>query len=183
MEYVGEIKAGIESPEEINKRKIMQYYGYTGLFGVIKFYFRYLISWILQTIARICPHYGISVRLQRIRGVKIGKHVFLGHGVNIDDLYPELITIEDYVGIGMGTIIFAHSNPTCSPYLKSKYYSREMKPVTIKKGSWITPGSIILAGITIGENSVVGAGSVVMKDVEPYTVVVGCPARVLKKLE
>ncbi|AKB19819.1 acetyltransferase [Methanosarcina sp. WH1] len=183
MEYSEEFNTRMENPEEINLREVMEYYGYTGSFGVIKFYFRYAINWILQTIAKICPHFGISVKLQRMRGVKIGKHVFLGPGVNIDDLYPELITIEDYVGIGMGTMIFAHSNPTCSPYLKKKYYPREVKPVTIKSGAWIAPGSIILAGITIGEHSVVGAGSVVMKNVEPYTVVVGCPARVLKKLE
>ena len=39
-----------------------------------------------------------------MRGIKIGKHVFLKSGVHLDYLYPELITIEDYVGIGMGTI-------------------------------------------------------------------------------
>ncbi len=183
MEYLEETNSRMENPEEINLREIMEYYGYTGSFGVIKFYFRYAINWILQTMAKICPHFGISAKLQRMRGVKIGKHVYLGPRVSLDDLYPELITIEDYVSIGMGTMIFAHSNPSCSSYLKTKYYPRELKPVTVKGGAWIAPGSIILAGITIGENSVVVAGSVVMKDVEPYTVVVGCPAKVLKKLE
>ena len=161
----------------------MEYYGYSGLSGAITFYIRYLISWILQTMAKICPHYGISAKLQRMRGVTIGRHVYLGTIVNLDDIYPELITIEDYVSIGMETMIFSHSNPRCSTYLKAKYCPREVKPVTVKTGAWITPGSIILVGVTIGENSVVGAGSVVMKDVEPYTVVVDCPARVLKKLE
>ncbi|AKB42295.1 MULTISPECIES: acyltransferase [Methanosarcina] len=173
----------MEEPEEINVRELMEYHGYSGSSGVIKFYFLYAVNWILQTMAKVCPHFGISVKLQRMRGVKIGKHVFLGSGVHLDDLYPELITIEDYVGIGMGTMVFAHSNPTCSQYLKTNYYPREVKPVTVKRGAWIAPGSIILAGITIGENSVVGAGSVVMKNVEPNTVVIGCPARVLKKLE
>ncbi len=151
MERFEEASIRMECPEKINERELMEYYGYTGSFGVIKFYFRYAFNWILQTMAKISPHYGISVKLQRMRGVNIGKHVFLGPGVNLDDLYPELITIEDYVGIGMGTMIFAHSNPTCSPpYLKTKYYPREVKPVTIKSGAWIAPGSIILAGITIG---------------------------------
>ncbi len=183
MEYFEEITKLMECPEKINEREVMDYYGYSGSFGVIKFYSRYLISWILQIMAKICPHYGISVKLQRMRGVKIGKHVFLGPGVNLDDLYPELVTIEDYVSIGMETMIFTHSNPRCSPYLKTKYCPRELKPVTVKKGAWIAPGSIILAGVTIGENSVIGAGSVVMKNVEPYTVVIGRPARVIKKLE
>jgi acetyltransferase-like isoleucine patch superfamily enzyme len=183
MENFEEIYSLMEHPEKINEREILEYYGYRGSFGVIKFYFRYAISWILQTIAKICPHYGISVKLQRMRGVKIGKHVYLGPGVNLDDLYPGLITIEDYVSIGMGTMIFSHSNPRCSPYLKTKHYPRKVEPVTIKRGAWIAPGSIILAGTTIGENSVVISGSVVMKNVEPYTAVIGCPARTLKKLE
>ena len=173
----------MEEPEELNIRELMEYYGYRGTSGVIKLYLWYGTGWMLQSLAKICPHPGISVKLQRMRGVNIGKHVFLGPHVNLDDVYPGLITIEDYVGIGMGTMILAHSNPTCSMELKTKYYPREFKPVTIKRGAWIAPGSIILAGITIGENSIVGAGSVVMKDVNPYTVVIGSPARVLKKLE
>lgn len=173
----------MEEPEEMNTRELMEYYDYKGTFGVIKLYFRYGISWMLQSVAKVCPHYGISVKLQKMRGVNIGKHVFLGPGVNIDDVYPNLVTIEDYVSIGMGTMIFAHSNPTCSIEIKTKYYPREFKPVTIKKGAWVAPGCMILAGVTIGENSIVGAGSIVMKDIEPYTVVGGCPAKLLKRLE
>jgi acetyltransferase-like isoleucine patch superfamily enzyme len=183
MEELEGIYTRMESPEKINEREILEYYGYKGLLGEIKFYLHYAINWILQDIAKICPHYGISVKLQRLRGVKIGKHVYLGPEVNLDDLYPGLITIEDYVSVGMRTMIFAHSNPRCSTYLKTKHFPKEVKPVTIKKGAWIAPGSIILSGITIGENSVVGAGSVVMKNVESNTVVIGSPAKVLKKLE
>jgi acetyltransferase-like isoleucine patch superfamily enzyme len=183
MEDLEEIYSRMERPEKINEREILEYYGYSGLLGVIRFYLRYTINWILQATAKTCPHYGISAKLQRMRGVKIGKHVYLGPGVNLDDLYPGMITIEDYVSIGMGTMIFSHSNPRCSPYLKTRHYPTEVKPVIIKRGAWIAPGSIILPGTTIGENSVVISGSVVMRNVEPYTAVVGCPAKVLKKFE
>jgi acetyltransferase-like isoleucine patch superfamily enzyme len=115
--------------------------------------------------------------------VKIGRHTFIGASVNIDDLYPGKVTIEDYVSIGMHTMIFAHSNPTCSLELKIKYYPRKVAPVMIKRGTWIAPGCIILAGVTIGENSVIGAGSVVVKDVPPYCVVGGSPAIILKHLD
>ena len=54
----------MEEPEEINIQELMEYYGYSGSFGVIKFYFRYTINWILQTMAKICPHFGRSVKLQ-----------------------------------------------------------------------------------------------------------------------
>ena len=175
-------KSHREEPEQINQRELMEYYGDKGLTGHIRYYLRHLRNWILQSWAKKSPHPGLAVVLQRARGVNIGKHVFLGPRVNIDDLYPQLITIEDFVSIGMNTMIFAHSNPTCSLELKQTYYPRKVAPTTIKKGAWITPGCIILAGVTIGENSVVGAGSVVTKDVEPYTIVAGNPAKLVKRL-
>ncbi len=173
----------MEEPEPINQRELMKYYGDKGALGIARYYLRFLYNWILQSLAKASPHPGVAVWLQRARGVKIGKHVFIGAGVNIDDLYPHLITIEDYVSIGMRTMIFAHSNPTCSAEIKEKYYPRKVAPTTIEKGAWIPPGCIILAGVTIGENSIVGAGSVISKDVEPYTVVAGNPASLVKRLE
>ena len=55
-------------------------------------------------------------------------------------------------------------------------------PVKIGRGAWIAINVVILPGVTIGENSIVAAGSVVTKDVPPYTVVGGSPARELKKI-
>lgn len=161
----------------------MEFYGYTGVPGTVKYYFRYLFSWVMQSLARRSPHPGLAVAIQRARGVKIGRHVYLGPNTNLDDLYPGLIMIEDYVSIGMESLVFAHSNPTCSLEIKMKYYPRLVKPTCIKTGAWIAPRCIILAGTTIGENSVVGAGSVVVKDVEPYTVVAGNPAKLIKRLK
>jgi len=172
-----------EEPEQINRRELMEYYGYKGRIGIIRYSFRYLCSWCLQTLAKISPHPGLAVILQRMRGVKIGNHVYIGPGVNIDALYPHLVTIEDYVSVGMNTMIFAHSNPTCSLEIKQRYYPRRVAPTIIKKGAWIPPGCIILAGVTIGENSIIGAGTVVIKDVEAYTLVAGNPAKLVRKLE
>lgn len=56
------------------------------------------------------------------------------------------------------------------------------KPVHIGKNVWIGSNSTVLPGITIGENAVVGAGSVVTKDVPPMTVVAGNPARIIKEI-
>jgi acetyltransferase-like isoleucine patch superfamily enzyme len=56
------------------------------------------------------------------------------------------------------------------------------KAIVVNDGAWIGAGAIILSGVTIGENSVVGAGSVVTKDVPPQTVVAGNPARVVKQI-
>ena len=171
-----------EKPEEINRREIMEYYGYKGRLGLVRLSFRLFKAWFLQYLASRSPYFGLTVKLQRMRGVKIGKHVYIGSEMYIDLLYPHLITIEDYVSIGMRCMIFAHSNPTTSLEIKQKYYPRICKPVVIKRGAWIAPGSIILAGVTIGENSIVGAGSVVVCNVEPYTVVGGTPAKFIKSL-
>jgi acetyltransferase-like isoleucine patch superfamily enzyme len=172
-----------EEPEQINQRELMEYYGDKGFFGYVKFYSRLLRSWILQTLAKKSPHPRLTVVLQRARGVNIGKHVYVGPGVNIDDLYPHLVTLEDYVSIGMNSMIFAHSNPTCSIEIKQRFYPRKVAPTIIRRGAWIPPGCIILAGVTIGENGIVGAGSVVIKDVEPYTIVAGNPAKLVKRLD
>jgi len=173
----------MENPEEINERELMDYYGYKGMIGNVKLKLRLLRSWVLQFLASFSPSSHLAVIFQRARGVKIGRHAFLGPNVSIDLLYPQLVTIEDYVSIGMNAMIFAHSNPTCSMYLKKHYYPRKVAPVVIKKGAWIPPGTIILHGVTIGENSVVGAGSLVLSDVEPFTVVAGVPAKLIKRLQ
>lgn len=178
----GTKKNELEQPEKLNLRELMEYYKYKGKIGEIKYYLRFLWSWVLQTLSKTSPHSGLAVILQRARGVKIGKHVYIGPNVHIDDLYPHLVTIEDYVSIGMGTLIFAHSNPTCSLEVKQRFYPRKVAPVIIKKGAWIPPGCIILCGVTIGENSVLGAGIVITKDVDPYTVVAGTPPKIIKRL-
>jgi acetyltransferase-like isoleucine patch superfamily enzyme len=170
-------------PEELNFRELMDYYGYSGFFGRLKLRTKLARSWFLHVLASHSPSSDLTVKLHRARGTKIGRHVYIGPDVHIDWLYPHLITIEDYVSIGMKSMIFAHSNPTNSLFIKVKYYPRIVKPVRIKTGAWIAPACIILPGVTIGENSVVGAGSVVNKDVEPYTVVAGVPAKLVKKLE
>jgi acetyltransferase-like isoleucine patch superfamily enzyme len=172
----------MEEPEALNQSEIMAYYGYTGFGGRVKYYARYLLGWVLQSLARHSPHPGLAVMLHRLRGVSVGRHVYIGPDVSLDELYPGLLRIEDYVSIGMGSMIFCHSNPTCSIEIKRKFYPRVVKPTLIKRGAWVAPRSVILAGVTIGENSVVAAGSVVIKDVDPYTVVGGNPAKPLKKL-
>lgn len=173
----------METPEEINKRELMSFYGYSGRLGELRLNLRLMRSWILQFLASNSPSYHFAVTFQRARGVKIGKHAYIGPGVHIDLLYPHLVTIDDYVSIGMCSMIFVHSNPTCSTYLKNHIYPRKVSPVRIKEGAWVAPGTIILDSVTIGTNSVVAAGSVVIRDVKPHTLVAGVPARFIKDLK
>lgn len=170
------------TPEEINIRELMEYYGYKGRLGELRLKLKLLRCYILQFFASLSPSSGVAVMFHRAKGCKIGHHVYIGPGVHIDILYPGLVKIEDYVSIGMNSMIFAHSNPTNSIWLKQHYYPRKVAPVIIKKGAWIPPGVIVLCGVTIGENSVIGAHSLVIKNVEPYTVHAGIPAKEIAKL-
>ncbi|MDA9177069.1 hypothetical protein N9O11_02815 [Flavobacteriaceae bacterium] len=67
------------------------------------------------------------------------------------------------------------------PFIDQGYYPDEQ--VTVKKGSWLGANSILLPGVTIGEYSVIGAGSVVTKSVPSGVVAVGNPAKIIKKIK
>ena len=131
-------------------------------------------------IATNLPSSNLQLQLYRSMGVKIGQRVVIGTGVFIDPDWPELITIEDYVGISPRSMLVSHSRPMVS---LEGYVPSFAAEVTIKRGAWIAAGAIILPGVTVGAGSIVGAGAVVVNDVPPRTLVAGAPAKVVKRLE
>jgi acetyltransferase-like isoleucine patch superfamily enzyme len=167
----------------INEKEVMEFYGYKGSIGRLKMKLKFLRSWILHSIAYSSPVSNFVISMQRSRGVKIGKNCHFSPYVLIDLVYPEMINIEDNVTIGSNVMIFAHINPTANLELKRKAYPRKVERVTVRNGAVINPGSIITAGITIGKNAIVSVGSVVTEDIPDYCIVVGNPARVVKKIE
>ena len=93
------------------------------------------------------------------------------------------ISIEDDVMLGAGVHIYINNHKFDRldiPFIDQGYYPDEA--VTIKKGSWIGANVILLPGVTIGENTVIGAGSVVTKSIPSNVVAAGNPARILKTL-
>ena len=141
---------------------------------------RFLRNWILERIASNFPIPSWRVKLHRMRGIHIGKDVYIGYDVIFDRIHPEQITLEDYVEIGDRCIISAHSRGTL--LLRDKY-PRSVQPVIIRTGTWIAPGCIILQGVEIGEKCVIGTGAVVTKSIPSNSVAVGIPAKVIKSLE
>ena len=117
----------------------------------------------------------------RLRGVNIGKDVFIDRSVIIDEAYPENITIEDDVRIAAGTVIISHVK--AGYYLRTHYLPTRIAKVKICKYSFIGVNSVILPGVTIEEGSVVFSGSVVMTNAEPYSVMCGIPARKIRTLK
>lgn len=91
------------------------------------------------------------------------------------------ITIGDYVSFGHNCMILTGSHDY-SLRGEARQLTSFKKPVTIKNGAWIASGVIILPGVTIGENAVVGAGSVVTHDIPDNEMWFGNPARFHKKL-
>lgn len=107
-----------------------------------------------------------------------GNNSFANFGLVLLDVAP--IHIGDYVLLGTNVQLLTPIHPLDADKRKAGWESA--KPIHIHNNVWIGSGAIVLPGVTIGENSVIGAGSVVTKDVEPGVVVVGNPARVVKTI-
>ncbi len=125
---------------------------------------------ILQVLARIAPGATtVRVRLNRWRGVNIGKNVWIGYDAIIETSYPHLVTIRDGAAIGIRATIIAHN--------------REQRGVVIEEDVTLGPGVIVLPDVTIGRGAIVTAGSVVTKSVPPKTMVQGNPAQPIATVE
>lgn len=129
---------------------------------------------LLMLIAYACPSNGLRIKLHRLRGVTIGKAVYLGMFCFLDNLYPEYIEIRDNASVNAGTMILTHFNPMrqYAPIFKAR-----VAPVIVGTKAIVAVRSILLPGVTIGESAIVSAGSVVEKDVPAYTLVRGNPAK------
>ncbi len=146
----------------------------------------------------------IHCKLEKGQNEYLKSKMKCGKNVSIRDraiIYcPERITVADNVSINSGVIILAQGGVSFGEYTMispgvtivsvSHDYSKLgqeawdgqiKKPVTIGRNVWIAAGAIILPGVTIGDGAVVAAGSIITRDVPPYTVVAGLPARVIKE--
>jgi acetyltransferase-like isoleucine patch superfamily enzyme len=129
---------------------------------------------LLHILAMLIPFGRIKRSLYRSRGTTIGRNVDISQFVFMEDSYPSLITIEEYVDIGPKVIIVTHDS---SLHCIDSKFPIQCDKVLIKKNAYIGAGALLLPGVVIGEYSIVAAGSVVTKDVPPYTIVAGVPAR------
>ena len=130
-------------------------------------------NYLILLVAYIAPSNSLRVRLNKWKGVNIGENVYIGMFVFLDNAYPEYINIEDKVSINAGSMIVTHFNP----YKHfEKIFRASVNPVVIKEGAVVAIRCVVLPDVTIGAYSMVTAGSVVTKNVEPYTIVRGNPA-------
>ena len=126
----------------------------------------------------------IRAIMWKMIGVKIGKNVYIGYGVYLDVPSSKRLTIEDNAIIAAECLILLHKRDMskyCVGMMQNKLPMREGF-IKIGKNASIGMRSIILPGVTIGEGSVVGANSMVTKDIPPYTMAIGSPAEVIKSI-
>lgn len=117
-------------------------------------------------------------------GCNVGKNVFVGDSVKIDSGHSDLITIEDGVSIAGGTRLLCHQRDFSNYCVGDEYLALGyiLKPIVLKKGCLVGMESFVMPGVTIGEGAVVGAGSLVTKDVPAWTIATGRPAKVVKEI-
>jgi len=107
------------------------------------------------------------------RNVKVSSHTFICEGVTIED--------DCFVGHNVSFINDKYPRATAGHGQLQTEADWEVVPTRVKRGASIGTSATILCGVTIGENAIVGAGSVVTKDVPDNAIVVGVPARIVNK--
>jgi len=109
--------------------------------------------------------------------ITIGRNVFINQNCTFYDLGG--LDIADDVMIGPNVSIITSAHPLEPSQRRASVIA---KPIAIERNVWIAAGATILGGVTVGENSVVAAASVVTKNVPANTLVAGSPARVIRSL-
>lgn len=165
-------------------------YGQVTLWGVIQrvlktyrdsFLMKYVMnSWLLSPFLprRVRPW------VMKKIGCHVGKGCFIGDNVRIDTGHSDMITLEDSVSIAGGTRLLCHQRDFSHYFVGSDYMKLgyTIKPIVLKKGCLVGMESFVMPGVTIGEGAIVGAGSLVTKDVPAWTIATGRPAKVVKEI-
>jgi len=109
--------------------------------------------------------------------IRVGRNVFINQNCTMYDLGG--IDIADDVMVGPNVNIITSGHPI-EPSQRRAFVTA--KPIVIERNVWIAAGATIIGGVTVGENAVVAAGTVVTRDVPPNTLVAGNPARVIRTI-
>ena len=160
----------------------------------MKKFLRSLYFFVLNKLVTNFPSHTVRKAIVRLLGAKIGKNVSLYSGFEIRSAHKlvigknsiigfkavldcrEGLEIGDYVNFSSEVMVWTMQHDYNSPD-----FAGQGGKVTIGTRAWISARAIILPGVTIGEGAVVAAGAVVTKDVAPFTVVGGIPAKEIAK--
>ena len=136
-----------------------------------------------QILAELLPHAGQNLYIEPPFHCDYGSHIYCGNNVyfnvNCMVLDAARVSIGSNVLFGPGVQLCAATHPLDAVVRRTLELAR---PITIGNDCWLGGGAIVCPGVTIGPGCVIGAGAVVTKDVPPYSLAVGNPARVIKNL-
>jgi len=138
---------------------------------------------VFKYVAKLSPGNGFRVWLLKGSNITIGEQVYIGEDlIVVDDLRDErrYLIIEDRVAISPRVTFVIHTKPNWSRI--GDYVNSRKGRIIVRNDAWIGTGAVILPDVEIGEGAVVGANAVVTRNVPPYTVVGGVPAKVIGKV-
>ena len=133
----------------------------------------------LCVFAPLYCEYGVNIH--------VGKECFINYSCTFLDVSP--ITLGNGVWIGANVTLTTPNHPFLAEerlnadYPDGRHNLEYSEPITIKDGCWICSNVTVSAGVTIGENSIVAAGAVVLNDVPPNSIVAGIPAKVIRQID
>ena len=139
---------------------------------------------IFKKLAKTFPYNRIRVWALRNCGFEVGNSVYIGEEIIVTNILEDnscRLFIGDRVAIAQRVTIILDSDPNWSKLINKVSVVRGV--VQIEDDAWIGAGAIILPNVTIGSMSIVGAGSIVTKDVPPNTIVAGNPARIIRTID
>lgn len=140
-----------------------------------------MMNWVI--LEPIAPRL-LRPRLLRLMGATVGKNVYIGDHVNFDQNRSHLITIGNHVHIDSGCRILCHKRDLSKYCIGDDYANLPYKelPVNIGDGTSVGMESFVMPGVTIGKGVVIGSGSLITKDIPDWSIAVGRPAKVVKKI-
>lgn len=173
---------------KIGFRYPIEDYGDVTPFKVIKqvwlnFYHRLLINMMDWAVLEPFAPRKLRPMFARALGAKVGKDVFIGEYVTFDVSHSNLITIEDGVHIAGGAHLLCHKKDL-SQYKEGCIYGQQpykYGEIHLCKNCAIGTKSLVMSGVTVGEGAIVGAYSLVTKDVPAWSLAVGSPAKIIKE--
>lgn len=123
-------------------------------------------------------------QILRWRGCTIGKHVFIGDYVRVDSSHCDLITIDDYAHVTSGCRLLCHQRDLKNYRVGDNAADLGYKTgkIHIGKGCMIGMETMIMPGVTIGDGAIIGARSLVTKDIPSYSIAAGAPAKLIKPI-
>ena len=164
-------------------------YGDVSLWRVIKQFFRNIhLKHLEKMLDRFYlePFAPRKLRPIRIRkmGCHVGKNTFFGDYVRMDTSYADMIYIGDYTHITSGCRLLCHQRDLTGYCVGDNAADLGYKTgeIHIGKGVMVGMESIIMPGVTIGDGAIIGAGSIVTRDIPAWTIATGRPAKVVKEI-